>query len=38
MSLHDALDVLIVSLRDGFVQVSAFVAVTVLLFSYLRSL
>jgi hypothetical protein len=36
MSLHDALDVLIVSLRDGFVQVSAFVAVTVLLFSYLR--
>ncbi len=36
MSLHDALDILIVSLRDGFVQVSAFVAVTVLLFSYLR--
>jgi hypothetical protein len=36
MSFHDALDVLIVSLRDGFVQVSAFVAVTVLLFSYLR--
>ena len=36
MSLHDALDVLMVSLRDGFVQVSAFVAVTVLLFSYLR--
>jgi hypothetical protein len=36
MSLHDALDILIVSVRDGFVQVSAFVAVTVLLFSYLR--
>ena len=36
MSLHDALDILIVSVRDGFVQVSAFVAMTVLLFSYLR--
>jgi len=36
MALQDALDILIVSIRDGFVQVSAFVAVTVLLFSYLR--
>jgi hypothetical protein len=36
MTLQDALDILIVSLRDGFVQVSAFVAVTVLLFSYLQ--
>lgn len=36
MPLQDALDILIVSLRDGFVQVSAFVAVTVLLFSYLQ--
>jgi len=36
MSLQEALDILILSLRDGFVQVSAFVAVTVLLFSYLR--
>jgi hypothetical protein len=36
MSLQDAVDILIVSVRDGFVQVSAFVAVTVLLFSYLR--
>ncbi|WP_240328162.1 putative manganese transporter [Salinibacter ruber] len=33
---QDALDILIVSIRDGFVQVSAFVAVTVLLFSYLQ--
>ena len=36
MSLPDALDILILSVRDGFVQVSAFVAVTVLLFSYLQ--
>jgi hypothetical protein len=36
MSPQDALDILIVSVRDGFVQVSAFVAITVLLFSYLR--
>ena len=36
MSFQDAVDILIVSVRDGFVQVSAFVAVTVLLFSYLR--
>ncbi|MFQ3320657.1 MAG: hypothetical protein ACI80F_002743 [Natronomonas sp.] len=32
----EALDIFVVSLRDGFVQVSAFVAVTVLLFSYLQ--
>ncbi|WP_103020013.1 putative manganese transporter [Salinibacter altiplanensis] len=36
MSLQNAFDILIVSIRDGFVQVSAFVAVTVLLFSYLQ--
>ena len=36
MTLQNVLDILIVSLRDGFVQVSAFVAVTVLLFSYLQ--
>ena len=36
MALQDAFDILIVSIRDGFVQVSAFVAVTVLLFSYLQ--
>jgi hypothetical protein len=36
MTLQDALHILLVSLRDGFVQVSAFVAVTVLLFSYLQ--
>jgi len=36
MTLQDAFDILLVSLRDGFVQVSAFVAVTVLLFSYLQ--
>ncbi|WP_263786192.1 putative manganese transporter [Salinibacter grassmerensis] len=36
MAPSDALDILIVSIRDGFVQVSAFVAVTVLLFSYLQ--
>ncbi|PSQ95244.1 MAG: hypothetical protein BRD55_12070 [Bacteroidetes bacterium SW_9_63_38] len=36
MSLQDALDILILSVRDGFVQVSAFVAVTVLLFSYIQ--
>ena len=36
MSLQTALDILIVSVRDGFVQVSAFVAATVLLFSYIQ--
>ncbi len=36
MTLQNAFDILVVSLRDGFVQVSAFVAVTVLLFSYLQ--
>ncbi|MEF8866522.1 MAG: putative manganese transporter [Salinibacter sp.] len=36
MTPQDVFDILIVSLRDGFVQVSAFVAVTVLLFSYLQ--
>ena len=36
MSLQEALDILVFSIRDGFVQVSAFVAATVLLFSYLR--
>jgi hypothetical protein len=36
MSLSDALDILLVSVRDGFVQVSAFVAATVLLFSYIQ--
>lgn len=32
----EAIDILLYSLRDGFVQVSAFVAITVLLFSYLQ--
>ena len=36
MSVQDALDILIFSIRDGFVQVSAFVAMTVLLFSYVQ--
>jgi len=36
MSFPDVFDILIVSIRDGFVQVSAFVAVTVLLFSYIQ--
>ncbi len=36
MTLQNAFDILIVSIRDGFVQVSAFVAITVLLFSYLQ--
>ncbi len=36
MKLQEAWDILIFSLRDGFVQVSAFVAITVLLFSYLQ--
>ena len=36
MSLSDAVDILFVSIRDGFVQVSAFVAATVLLFSYIQ--
>ncbi|MFB6257621.1 MAG: putative manganese transporter [Flavobacteriales bacterium] len=34
--LQEGLDILFFSLRDGFVQVSAFVAITVLLFSYLQ--
>ena len=33
---REAIDILIFSVRDGFVQVSAFVAVTVLLFSYVQ--
>jgi len=33
---QQAVDILVLSLRDGFVQVSAFVAVTVLLFSYVQ--
>jgi len=33
---REALDILVFSVRDGFVQVSAFVAVTVLLFSYVQ--
>ena len=36
MSIQEALDILIFSIRDGFVQVSAFVALTVLLFSYVQ--
>ncbi len=36
MSLQEAFDILIISVRDGFVQVSAFVAITVLLFSYIQ--
>lgn len=36
MELQEAWNILIFSLRDGFVQVSAFVAITVLLFSYLQ--
>ncbi|MFB6352059.1 MAG: putative manganese transporter, partial [Bradymonadaceae bacterium] len=34
--MQQIFDILIVSTRDGFVQVSAFVAVTVLLFSYVQ--
>ncbi|QLG49640.1 putative manganese transporter [Natrinema halophilum] len=33
---QQAVDILIFSLRDGFVQVSAFVAITVLIFSYIQ--
>jgi len=36
LALREALDILVFSVRDGFVQVSAFVAVTVLLFSYVQ--
>jgi hypothetical protein len=36
MNLQDALDIFVFSVRDGFVQVSAFVAVTVLIFSYIQ--
>ena len=36
ISLQEIIDILIFSVRDGFVQVSSFVAVTVLLFSYLQ--
>ncbi len=36
ISLQEAIDILVFSVRDGFVQVSAFVAVTVLLFSYIQ--
>ncbi|GAA0657392.1 putative manganese transporter [Salarchaeum japonicum] len=35
-TLADAADIFVFSVRDGFVQVSAFVAVTVLLFSYVQ--
>ncbi|KTG10904.1 hypothetical protein AUR64_06915 [Haloprofundus marisrubri] len=33
---QEAIDIFVYSVRDGFVQVSAFVAVTVLLFSYIQ--
>ncbi|WP_459192133.1 putative manganese transporter [Halosimplex sp. J119] len=36
MRLDELLDVFVFSVRDGFVQVSAFVAVTVLVFSYVQ--
>jgi len=36
MSVQEALDILVFSVRDGFVQVSAFVAITVLIFSYIQ--
>ncbi len=36
LSQRAAFDILVFSVRDGFVQVSAFVAVTVLLFSYVQ--
>ncbi|ELZ98186.1 hypothetical protein C440_03023 [Haloferax mucosum ATCC BAA-1512] len=36
LTLQEALDILIFSVRDGFVQVSAFVAITVLVFSYIQ--
>jgi hypothetical protein len=34
--MEQVFDILLVSIRDGFVQVSAFVAITVLLFSYVQ--
>jgi hypothetical protein len=36
LSAQDAIDIFVFSVRDGFVQVSAFVAVTVLVFSYIQ--
>ena len=36
MNVQKALDIFVFSVRDGFVQVSAFVAVTVLIFSYIQ--
>ncbi|WP_135854971.1 putative manganese transporter [Halorussus salinus] len=36
ISPEQALEILVFSVRDGFVQVSAFVAITVLLFSYVQ--
>ncbi|WP_313692179.1 putative manganese transporter [Halorarum halobium] len=36
ITAQQAFDILVFSVRDGFVQVSAFVAVTVLLFSYIQ--
>ncbi|WP_135824808.1 putative manganese transporter [Halorussus ruber] len=36
IDLQQAIDIFVFSVRDGFVQVSAFVAVTVLLFSYVQ--
>jgi len=36
ISPQEALDIFVFSVRDGFVQVSAFVAVTVLIFSYIQ--
>ena len=36
LDAQQAIDIFVFSVRDGFVQVSAFVAVTVLLFSYLQ--
>ncbi len=36
LGFHEALSIFAFSVRDGFVQVSAFVAITVLLFSYLQ--
>ncbi|MDZ7745524.1 MAG: putative manganese transporter [Halobacteriales archaeon] len=36
LTLSEAFDIFVFSVRDGFVQVSAFVAVTVLIFSYIQ--
>lgn len=36
ISAAEALDILIFSVRNGFVQVSAFVAITILVFSYIQ--